>query len=478
MKKRFLATFLVLCLALGLLPGTAWAAVLPNVHGDIRSILPNSNDKDWDCWDGSISSSFESGTGTKTEPYEIASAAQLAYLAVSVNSENGYRDSYFVQTQDIDLCEIEWTPINGFSGNYDGNGHSIKGLKITSGSTIGLFGHINYGKISNITITNATLRGKKNIGCIAGGAGDGYPVIENCCVTNSSIIGETDIGGIVGSAWWSDIRNCVVDGQFTGSGPDSSVGGIVGYSVGGRGVFDSTNYATVEGSTNAGGIIGFAYQNVTMERSFNAGKINGNKYVGGICGRGDIGIRIINCYNTGRISGANGEAIGGIVGKSEHNFGAVQCCYNTGEIYGGDKTRTSPIAGELFAVSQVNCYYLSDERTLSSGGLTKAEMEREDSFVGYDFNVWIMSGLLRRPILRENREFIEGVIKSEFTDCAPNGIVCKFILEGEYDIGKGAWQIRDYYTNEVLYESSYKEEVVDWDTTDEDGNILIMRIKS
>ena len=94
-------------------------------------------------WDGSIASSFQGGDGTESNPYQISSPSQLAYLAQQINSGANYKGKYFSLTRDIDLNNIEWTPIgNGnfsFQGDFNGNGHTIKNLKITNASKFSQF---------------------------------------------------------------------------------------------------------------------------------------------------------------------------------------------------------------------------------------------------------------------------------------------------------------------------------------------------
>ena len=83
MKKRIGSVLLALALCLSLLPATALAA--------------------GGAWDGSIATAFAGGTGTESDPYQIANGAQLAYLASSVNSGETYTGKYFVLTANIDL---------------------------------------------------------------------------------------------------------------------------------------------------------------------------------------------------------------------------------------------------------------------------------------------------------------------------------------------------------------------------------------
>ena len=149
MKKRIVSAVMALILCLTLLPTAALAA-----DG---------------AWDGSIATAFAGGTGTESDPYQIANGAELAYLASSVNSGETYTGKNFVLTANIDLNGLPWTPIGNsfsdallegsnyriFAGNFDGNGYTISNVSIGSetapleADVFGLFG-ATAGKISNL----------------------------------------------------------------------------------------------------------------------------------------------------------------------------------------------------------------------------------------------------------------------------------------------------------------------------------------
>ena len=155
--------------------------------------MPRGGARSGDCicrggytniWDGSIASAFAGGTGTAENPYQIATGAQLAYLASSVNN--------FVLTADIDLNKRPWTPIaNAFSdalfggsdyrifaGNLDGQGYTVSNVAIGStnapleSDVFGLFG-VTEGKISNLHLNTVSIHGiAKNVsGYVIGLAG-------------------------------------------------------------------------------------------------------------------------------------------------------------------------------------------------------------------------------------------------------------------------------------------------------------------
>ena len=132
-----------------------------------------------DIWDGKIASGFDSGSGSENDPYIIRTGAQLAYLAQQTNIGISYDKKYFELLNDIDLNNIPWTPIgnsaynnnkreyddrielldnvtkgNHFSGNFNGNGNTIKNLKYSSDydkSHLGFFDMCD-GNISNLSI--------------------------------------------------------------------------------------------------------------------------------------------------------------------------------------------------------------------------------------------------------------------------------------------------------------------------------------
>lgn len=184
--------------------------------------------------------SYAGGDGSKTNPYEIARAEQLAKLARDVNNGNTFRGKYFKLTADIDLSGSIWMPIGKyynygnvnnrlFFGKFDGNGHVIKNMHIqwedaddNAKSVWGLFSTLqgesstNLTTVTNLIIEKATVekkRGFKPIGpdyYVGVVAGEIYPNTElsNIIIHDSEITDndetyelnrETKIGGIAGN---------------------------------------------------------------------------------------------------------------------------------------------------------------------------------------------------------------------------------------------------------------------------------------
>ena len=178
------------------------------------------------------------GKGTAENPYEIRNVNDLKLLAEKVNSGETYEGKYFKQTANIDLEDLEnepnWTPIgkenNHFKGIFDGGGHKITSLSITSSNgKIGLFGFV-----SNATIRNCNVAGKIEGDTFVGGiAGQGIGIIRNCYALADVTARTAIAGGIAGRAYNLIIENCYYGGKVSaGSFADNSAGGIAGETYG------------------------------------------------------------------------------------------------------------------------------------------------------------------------------------------------------------------------------------------------------
>ena len=191
---------------------------------------------------------YSGGSGTVTDPWVISTVDDLQKLAETVNDGESYSGKYFIQDTDLDLMGITWEPIGYtdggyyFSGHYDGKNHSISNVTSTGKvdvdgqATVGIFGCIIEGSVSNLHVKNA----------------------------NFSVNGEGGYslaGGIAGITFDSDITNCSVEnsslkGEKTLVANNACVGGITGYSV--HGIFQNcaSGNNKIISQTYAGGIVG------------------------------------------------------------------------------------------------------------------------------------------------------------------------------------------------------------------------------
>lgn len=293
--------------------------------------VPVSARAETDVWNGTIASGFTVGTGTENDPYQINTAAELAYFAKSVNDGKWYDGEYIILKNNINLNNQEWTPIgnhsNSFRGNFDGRNHTVTGMQISGElDRVGLFGectkHNVNSAIKNITVKDSVICGINFVGAIVGYAEEIN--IENCRSIGNTINGKTDVGGICGK--------------------------IGGYSVGK--VSQCYNSSKVTGRGRVGGIAGMGG---IAENCLNTGEIMIiNKAYQSACG-GIFGIfddtttsaTITACVNLGKVSG--GESFGGIVGStdSESTGHISNCYYNMDAITGGFDAGTALTAGQL-----------------------------------------------------------------------------------------------------------------------------------
>ena len=323
MKKSTKAWSMKMRLALLVLAALAWIAVPVSARAEGETV---------DTWDGTaIADGFAAGEGTQDNPFQIETAAELAYFAKNVNAGNWYDGEYIVLKNDLDLNNQEWTPIGNarkpFKGNFDGNNHTVTGMKISGAlDCVGLFGGCTRynvdSAIKNITVKNSDIHGEKFVGAIVGRAEEIN--IENCRSIGNTINGETDVGGIcgkIGGYSGGKVSQCYNSSKVTGQG---RVGGIAG--MGG----------IAENCLNTG--------EITIIREAYRSACGG---IFGIFGDATTSARVTACVNLGKVSG--GESFGGIVGKTEtSSTGHISnCYYNMDAITGGFDAGTALTAGQL-----------------------------------------------------------------------------------------------------------------------------------
>ncbi len=261
--------------------------------------------------------------------YTVNNEKGLKNLAELVN--NGATDINITLNTDLNLTNIDWTPIGTesrpYTGNFDGGGHTITGLKIDKSGTdyVGLIGCLGSGgKVQNVTLTNISVSGAN---CVGGIAGQNYGTVENCSV-NGTVTGKgfTDTGGIAGSNYGT-ISGCSAEGTVTGS---VNVGGIAGGSYLGVIIDGCHSTAAVSGISSVGGVVGNLGNGCSLMACYSTGNVtatitDGYAYVGGVVGINSQGT-VTGCYHaTGEITSLRGGRIGGIVG--ENYIGTVAACY-------------------------------------------------------------------------------------------------------------------------------------------------------
>jgi hypothetical protein len=210
----------------------------------------------------------------------IGSAESLVAFQESVAGGDAWKGKKVVLASDIDLAGIEWTPISGFGGTFDGDGYTIANLTVKGTTPVGFFGGVNStATIKNVTFDNANVSGTHYVAVVLAGEWNekANATIDNCHVINSTVVCDTDanndngdkVGGICGYAVSLNITNCSVKDTTIKAYRD--FGGILGCSNGSA-VFVSGN--TVENVTL---VIDndVNYKNYTTDAEHNANSIVG-----------------------------------------------------------------------------------------------------------------------------------------------------------------------------------------------------------
>ena len=280
------------------------------------------------------------GNGSVDKPYEISTAAELAWFRDYVNKESQFASAML--TDDIDLSEfchaadaatnteeLSWDPIgNGrmYCGTFDGNGKTIRNLYINS--TImnkGFFGYANSGSIKNITFDNAKVKNThyNGTGILAG-------VFEKCTIeniktlANCSVEGTYDTGGIAGTGT-GNISNCENRAMVNGT---NNVGGIVGNSSDNT-ISSCANYGAVTGTEcNVGGMVGF-FISGTIQNCANYGDISGADCVGNQIGYAAT-VNLNNVLGIGNVTATTSQSglLAGLIWDSSSTAAGI-LAYNS-----------------------------------------------------------------------------------------------------------------------------------------------------
>ncbi len=259
--------------------------------------------------------------------YTVTPADGLMNVAKLVNG--GKTDINITLDKNIDLTGKDWTPIgtsfdNSYKGTFDGGGHTITGLAVTTNDQfVGLFGYLNRaGTVKNV-------------------------VMEGIQITSNHMFGCT--GGVVGYSWGT-IENCSVSGSVSGT---DCVGGVVGSQKAGS-IIGCSSSATVKGTHYVGGVAGekwgtmiacYATGNVTLEIG-SPKNLSG----GGVVGLNG-GSRVLACYAIGNVNSKGSSTgnvhIGGLFGD---NYTVVTACYwknNQEQGIGRNQHNTAPEATKV-----------------------------------------------------------------------------------------------------------------------------------
>jgi len=321
--------------------------------------------------------SFDGGTGTKDDPFQIS---MLKHLKLLSDSTKYWRELYYFKlTHNIDAKDtrnwnitepgdtLGFSPIGNYSvafnGNFDGNGHYISNLYMNrpEQDRCGFFGQVSNSKINQLILVNCNLTMK------------GYS------------------GGLIGNLYGgSELTNSYIQGSVRGRG--NVFGGLVGNNTGGK-ITNCVMAANIDGVLNVGGLTGLNYA------------------------------AIRNCIVTGNVGA--GRYKGGIAGQLMKS-GSVENVYVSGHVDPSGSTRHVTIGHQETGSSMKQCYYdITKNPVLSAGGeatpLTTEAFSDTSNFSGWDFTTqWAMTvdqyrKEVPRPMPRYNFDYVVAVKSFGYT---------------------------------------------------------------
>lgn len=254
---------------------------------------------------------FAGGTGTKEDPYQIATAGQLSILS----ADDSYWGDHFVLTADIDLESCPWQPVGSedtaFTGSFDGSGFAVLNLFIDRAffDDVGFFGVIfapGEVAVDNLHLVDVDVRGKTEVGAIAGTNGS---IIQRSSASGKVTGGEeVNVNGLIGGLVGENGRRV----------EDVRHPGLIAYSL-------SLVDVTSVGGRFVGGLVGYNRQNSSIVDSYARGSVNATSSdptfnpvdaTAGFAGYNGVNATIDRAYATGETT-SNGPELGGFLGRND-----------------------------------------------------------------------------------------------------------------------------------------------------------------
>lgn len=398
LKQKILTLVLSLCMVAACLPVVASAETAPQ-----------------GLWTDYAAAVFAGGSGTKADPYQIATAEQLALLAKDVNSGvdgETHEKEYFILKNDIDLSAHVWTPIGyeswssgggsaqSFKGYFDGNGKKITGLYVDERAgdgehvnrNSGLFGVVVAAGsedpvVQNLTVENGTvLTGNGDTsydsnlmygaGLLIGqitvwGNSVEYAVVKNCTVSGT-VYSTRNAGGLVGNSSRTHFENCSADVKVSGN---QRTGGFVGNTF-----MSEFTDCVAKGNVSSegwctGGFAGILFYETTVKHCAAFGNVEaGDWRIGGFAGFAQTNVTIANSIATGDVKSnlSNWDPkAGGFLGEAFYDEN-----YNNGQESEFVKLEKCHAAGKVTTAKTDG----------SIGGLLGSDESKNISVVGCSFD--------------------------------------------------------------------------------------------
>ena len=362
------------------------------------------------------------GSGTKSNPYKITTASQLAQMANFLNNSS----VAFQLENDIDLTDWistnnaseGWLPVgtssSPFKGTFYGQNHQISGLTVNRNIThVGLWGYLSNATISDVTIQAGNMTSGQFVGVLAG-YGNGV-TISNCHVVltgslnTSNTSGDFYVGGMFGQLKGT-CSSCTVRGDIHNDNVSVNsgyCGGICGYANESSTISSCKYRGTISGKNYVGGIAGYTYSARVTGCSV-WGEMNGINYVGGIVGYASRLVNVLDCSMTGQVKGSN--YVGGITGYCTNPISTSGLVGNN--IFSGSIVGSNYVGGISGCISSklsvsMNMSYAEIYGTNNVGGI----VGRANGSAAYQSTV-IAKNLAVNPLVSSSQDVPGRVIGS------------------------------------------------------------------
>lgn len=307
MKKRVISWLLTVVMVVSMLPTSVLADTLAadqEQQTQQEQIAPVNTENTVPAEDEETQEQQEPAPETPVSRSARIGGTALALAEGTVSSAEEFAamepSGNYQLTEDITVTAPygnDITGFTGFTGTFDGNGHTVTLDIAASTANVGLFSKLAGGAVVKNVITAGSISGKvNNVGGIAGTA-DGNVTIENCKNT-ASIKGGKGAGGILGysepGSGFVTISSCANMGSV--SGTRKQVGGIAGNVVGTHIIRNCYNQGDI---SDGAGILGRGTKGVLVENCYTVGSVETNGAIIAVSSSSyssDEPCRIVNCY--------------------------------------------------------------------------------------------------------------------------------------------------------------------------------------
>ena len=314
------------------------------------------------------------GMGSKDNPYQLWTAADLELVAAKVNAGDvAYQHAYYRQGRDIDTADplpsdSIGTAAHPFMGSFDGAGFALSRTVVCPGEGAAVFGHVENAVIRDVTVEGSIETTDYWKVCTSGlvSMATGSLLMEDCINKAHLAAQSTYVGGLVGRVQSAEghvrLTRCANLASFgtlesASQNGNAYLGGLVGCLVASDAtIADCHNAGSLAADEELGGLVGYVTSGAKqtklhVKRSYNTGAMSTGILGGGLVGYvfGNSDLELSDCYSTGVVTGRGlidcVDGVGGLVGGQAAGVMTMTRCYAAGPVTGSRDG--SAVAGGL-----------------------------------------------------------------------------------------------------------------------------------